>query len=336
MTRHWNSNDDSDHSWPSTASSSSPSEVGLRVRPQWALYSHLFQLHGFRLDTVRDAKEYYKSQGSDHTLLTISHSFLPEYIQAYSNVNDDDTLCPDYGLLDNLFRGTRIRDGMKIVIKAVHLKSREYEVIRLLSSPPLRDDPMNHTIPVADFIEVEKDDIVFIIMEQWSSRFVPDACCFKAFLVAVRQCIEHMVFMHRNQIAHLDISMYNLVTDYDGHYAYIDYELSQRFDGVEHPSISYYRCSEVPPELEKGDRSNPYKVDVWALGMTILRAWKATRNDTNIAELLPLVDLMICELPEHRPTASSILKAFEDKIASIPDHHFWSCHRCTLRHDPRV
>ena len=32
------------------------------------------------------------------------------------------------------------------MVKAVHAGSREYDVIWALSRPPLRDDPMNHTI----------------------------------------------------------------------------------------------------------------------------------------------------------------------------------------------
>ncbi|KAG5645228.1 hypothetical protein DXG03_006645 [Asterophora parasitica] len=75
------------------------------------------------------------------------------------------------------------------MVKAVHLYSREYDVIRLLST--LRDDPMNHTIPVLDFVEVEKDDIVFIVMEEWSSQLLADPpCCLRIFLAALRQCIE--------------------------------------------------------------------------------------------------------------------------------------------------
>ena len=37
-------------------------------------------------------------------------------------------------------------DGKKVVVKAVHLCSREYDVIRLLSTPPLLYEAMNHTI----------------------------------------------------------------------------------------------------------------------------------------------------------------------------------------------
>ena len=80
--------------------------------------------------------------------------------------------------------------------------------------------------------------------------------------------------MHDYQMAHLDISLRNFLTDDQGHYVCIDYEGSRRYDGVVSPRISDYRATEVPPELEKGGFSNPYKVDVWALGILIIRACK--------------------------------------------------------------
>ena len=78
--------------------------------------------------------------------------------------------------------------------------------------------------------------------------------------------------MHSHRIAHLDLSIRNVLTDYKGHYACIDYELSRRYDGVREPRISCARFTEVPPELERGEASDPYKVDVFGLGMIILRA----------------------------------------------------------------
>ena len=78
--------------------------------------------------------------------------------------------------------------------------------------------------------------------------------------------------MHTYHIAHLDISMRNLLTDYRHQYAYIDFELARRFDGVHHPRICGSRGTEVAPELEQGEMSDPYKADVWALGKLIWRA----------------------------------------------------------------
>lgn len=145
-----------------------------------------------------------------------------------------------------------------------------------------------------DFIEIIEDDIVFIVMEEWSSQLLSDTpCCLRLFLGALRQSIEvkaltsvlhplilidtnaqHAMFMHRHHIAHLDISLRNLLTDYNGRYAYIDFELSRRYTGTANPVIYGYRGTEVPPECERGERTDPYKIDVWALAVLILRACK--------------------------------------------------------------
>ena len=140
-------------------------------------------------------------------------------------------------------------------------------------------------------IEVPKDSIAFIVMEEWSPQLVSETPrTLRLFLGALRQCIEvsdpsfqnvhvlktsaelrqHAVFMHLHHVAHLDISIRNLLTDYNSHYAYIDFELSRRFDGIEDPRIRSYRGTELAPELERGDFSDPYKADVWALGVLIV------------------------------------------------------------------
>ena len=44
---------------------------------------------------------------------------------------------------------------------------------------------------VLDFIEVVKDNLLFIVMEEWSSQFLSGPpCCLNIFLGALRQCIE--------------------------------------------------------------------------------------------------------------------------------------------------
>ena len=81
--------------------------------------------------------------------------------------------------------------------------------------------------------------------------------------------------MHKHHIAHLDISLTNLLTDYMGHYAYIDYELSRRFESTDPTHLVYnYRGTELPPESGTDLPVDPYKVDVWALAVLILRSCK--------------------------------------------------------------
>lgn len=80
--------------------------------------------------------------------------------------------------------------------------------------------------------------------------------------------------MHKHRIAQLDISLRNILTDYKGHYACIDYELSRRFDSDRIPRVHGARGTEIPPELEAGEYSDPFKVDVFALGVLLIRATK--------------------------------------------------------------
>lgn len=82
--------------------------------------------------------------------------------------------------------------------------------------------------------------------------------------------------MHKHNIAQLDISLQNILTDYQGHYACIDYELSRRFSPNKEARIMNTRGTEIPPELEAGRPSNPFKVDIFALGVLIIRASKVT------------------------------------------------------------
>ncbi|KAJ7109408.1 kinase-like domain-containing protein [Mycena epipterygia] len=296
----------------STASSFDEDEANSRLCPYWPSYRGLLKLRGFRLDTVEDVKAFYSCSGNGR---------IPDYFLVKHSGDVNDALCPDAGLPDNLFRGTRACDGVKVIIKAVHRYSREFAVIRYLSTPPLRDDPMNHCIPVLDLIEVDEENLAFIVMEQWSSQLIADEvpCCLGLFLNALRQCIEHGVFMHGHRIAHLDISLRNLVTDYQGHYAYIDYELSRRFDGVGSTRIPRFRTTEIPPECElsDGDCPDPFKADVWALAVLILRACKLAGY--YVAELVQLTRPMFNENPDDRPSMYDVLRAFDKMVPTIKD-----------------
>lgn len=93
--------------------------------------------------------------------------------------------------------------------------------------------------------------------------------------------------MHSHHMAHLDISIRNLLTDYKCHYAYIDFENCRRFDGTPHPRIEQCRNTDPPPESERGECTDPYKADVWSLGVLILRAC-AVRVDSLSIRIPPL------------------------------------------------
>ncbi|KAF8559607.1 kinase-like protein [Imleria badia] len=285
----------------SVASSSSSEDddyVNARLAPHWSLYRDLILSKGYRLDTVRDVREHYRR-----------HAALTE-TRLVHFADDDTALCKDPGLLENLFRATCYITGIKLMIKAVHQSSKEVQNVRHIASSHLRHDPMNHCIPVLDIIDVPTDGICFIVMEEWSSHLLPEIPSkLRDFLSVIQQCIEHIAFMHRNHMVHLDISLHNFLTDYRGRCACIDYELSRRVHDLAAPRAYWPRGTEVPPELERGQASNPYMIDVWALAILILRACKIA--NLFIPELLHLTRPMLHYNPDKRPSAAAVLREFK-------------------------
>ncbi|KAH9946038.1 kinase-like domain-containing protein [Epithele typhae] len=291
--------------------------TNARLAPRWYAYRCLLEGHGFRLETCKDVKQsyhdYWAAQASEGRTVTKD---LPGYIRACRAPNEDE-LCQDAGLPDRLFRGTQCATGAKVVIKAVHIRSRELDVIRYLSSPAVRNHPMNHCIPVLALVDVPQDKLAFIVMEEWCPQLTTTPCNLGRFFHALRQCIEHIAFMHSQRIAHLDISIRNVLTDCRGHYAVSDYELSHRFPVlpgvVQTPRVAGCRRTECPPELERGESSDPYKVDVYGLGVLILRAMDLTGYE--VPELRAFVRPLLRPTHEHRPTVSEALLAFDAMVA---------------------
>lgn len=291
--------------------------------PTWNNYRNILQRRGFRLDTCRDVKQFYLRYWEN--LVSQGHDIpkdWPGYIRA-CNGKDDDDLCKDAGLPENLFRGTSCINNCPVVVKAVHSRSREYDVVRYLSTPPVRNHPMNHCIPVLDLIEVPDDNMVFIVMEEWSPHLITDTpYTLRCFLATLRQHLEHVAFMHSQNIAHLDIALRNILTDNNSRYACIDFEMSRRFDTA-NPRLRDYRGSECPPETECGEWSDPYKIDVWASGMLIVRASKLTGYP--IPELCSVATPMLREDPKYRCTAREALLAFNAMVRTIGEHRLNSC-----------
>jgi hypothetical protein len=83
----------------STGSSFDEDEVNSRVRPHWPSYRGILKLRGFRLDTVGDAKAFYRCSADGR---------IPDYFLLKHSSDVNDALCPDAGLvrvLSQLSRG---------------------------------------------------------------------------------------------------------------------------------------------------------------------------------------------------------------------------------------
>lgn len=135
-----------------------------RVIPVWDRYRCFFERCGYHLDTCRDVKQFYLRYWASRNIPGPLKDSLGYSLAMRGAENE---LCKDAGLVspfsfdklcllmyaqpERLFRGTRISDESPIVVKAVHRRSRELEVIRLLSTRPLKDCEMNHCIRKINF-----------------------------------------------------------------------------------------------------------------------------------------------------------------------------------------
>ena len=182
--------------------------------------------------------------------------------------------------------------------------------------------------PHAFFRSAHRNQLSFIVMEEWSSQLIPpeQPHTLRSYLNSLRHCIQHITFMHSHRFAHLDISIRNVLTDYEGRYACIDYETSRRFcrppveveeGGDPRNSVLIHRprAAEVPPEVERGYPTSPYAMDVWALGMLMFKA--GTLAGYDVPELHPVAKWMLEPQWERRPSARTVLRLFEEAILSI-------------------
>jgi hypothetical protein len=81
----------------SSLSSCDEDEVNSRVSPDWAKYRCHIERMGYRLDTVRDVKDYYRHHCSNIEKQGL-HVYLSGYHRALAR-SDEDALCKDVGLV---------------------------------------------------------------------------------------------------------------------------------------------------------------------------------------------------------------------------------------------
>lgn len=161
-----------------------------------------------------------------------------------------------------------LRKNRDVVIKLVAHGDEglnELKILHLLNSEPLRSDPANLTVQVLEFQSF--GDWQFVVMPFY------DGCDESLFLRAsecldfAEQVLSTLAFLHRNHIAHLDITHENIVMNHHGKVP------GDPFNNIWPPPefrstfpVRYYLmdfgCSvHLPPSLPPRDRLiEPFKI----------------------------------------------------------------------------
>ncbi|KAJ7080931.1 kinase-like domain-containing protein [Mycena belliarum] len=276
-------------------------------------------------------------------------NWIPSWIQDPKRDSffcEDDLVPPKSEVLDAI----RIKDGKKVVMKRVKTKSKELEMIRFLSSEPMRADSRNHTIPVLDIINLPHDPKVSLLVMMYGRRIdYPPFHCRTEFFDALQQLLEGLEFMHAHNLVHGDIATQNIIMDesrvvpkgshfcdsrtHYGHtpffswknrcsvspvdYYYIDFELTMHYPvgSQSAEAVGYYGSWRKPiPELSASVPYNPFKVDICRLGLTVLEIIKPYPA---LGIFVALGNAMCDPDPSRRPSAGEALAELRELRAGV-------------------
>ncbi|KAF9475435.1 kinase-like protein [Pholiota conissans] len=259
-------------------------------------------------------------------------------------------LCEDRLSLEGpVMDAVRISDNSRVVLKKVRTAGFEISVSQFLSSPTLRQDPRNHTVPLLDVIPLPTDD-------DWALLVMPKLLEFQRlpfrrvgeFCEAVLQYLQALEFMHEHNVVHRDVCMTNLAMDiskvipkgshmslwqtHDGvnwadfqwyerwsvrpvQYYLIDFGISLHLPKKDVVTWGVWGRDKTVPEMSSTSRYDPFKVDIYQLGRVFLDIIDKYPRLSRI--FLPLAERMTCTNPKDRPTAAEAVKLCQTLISKL-------------------
>ncbi|KAG8945125.1 hypothetical protein FRC04_001191 [Tulasnella sp. 424] len=204
----------------------------------------------------------------------------------------------------NLLDATRISDKRTAFLKHISKSSPEIEIERYLSTKELQSDPRNHALPALDVLEDPSDsEHVLLVLPLVRRIDTPEPASVRESVDMVEQTLEGRSFAtdgtvlknHRPSRAAVGgVRYYFIAFGISTH----NQDLTVGSDG-----------QEPAPELSDNVPYDPYKLDVYILGM-VYRRFLLERQWGN-DWVLPLVQYMTPSNPEERPTAAEALKRFK-------------------------
>ncbi|KAJ7664368.1 kinase-like domain-containing protein, partial [Mycena polygramma] len=252
-------------------------------------------------------------------------------------------------LCKSVIDATRIHDGRKVVLKCVPTDEEEISIIRYLNSPSMRLDPRNHTIPLLDSFPMPESPWTFLVMPYGRRFNYPPFHCRNEFLEAMTQFLEGLQFMHDHDIAHFDIAPQNMIMDesrvipkgshfatprtHTGFYGlfswnnrctvgptsyfYIDFGLSLYYPNGKDAALHFGTLRTFPtiPELSETVPYNPFKVDIFQLGLTMQKLIDAYPD---LEDFSSVASSMTAANPDDRLTPADALLSLQRIAATLP------------------
>ncbi|KAJ8588515.1 hypothetical protein M405DRAFT_882102 [Rhizopogon salebrosus TDB-379] len=275
--------------------------------------------------------------------------YAPEWIPSWDGSQRDPFSCEDGQGLEfgRIIDATRVSDGLYISLKVLNKSEFPHEVHigQYFMAERLASDPKNHCVPFLDVLSVPNEEDKQIIVMPLLLEFTrPRFDTFGEVVECFRQLFEGLLFMHNNHVAHRDCMSRNIMMDakslyvepyhpveprmkrdFSGHaghytrtqrppkYYFIDFGLSRQYDAHENNPLEYpiFGGDKSVPEFQSrvDVPLNPFPTDVYYLGNVIRQEFLTTK--TGFDFLKPLVDDMVQNDPNKRPTMNVVVERFD-------------------------
>ncbi|RDB20142.1 hypothetical protein Hypma_012977 [Hypsizygus marmoreus] len=327
---------------PSPSGSFSSSTARPPILNSQNVAAHLQSLYNTKLNELerdwRDRYTFFLEHG-----LELRPRYRPGWTPSWLGTTLDPAYCTDsieqilYMVLD----AKRLRDGTNVCIKRIEPESKteEVNIARYLSSAQMLRDPNNHCVPVWDsFRDPILPHVEYLVMPILRPFDSPEFCAIGEVVDFVTQLLEGMEFMHRNLVAHGDLTTQNIMMDArpilpggwhfvadmyapNGHdeltpltrsdhpvrYFVIDYDCSLRLrPGQPHLVTEFGGRDGDPPEYTSRNPYDPFKIDVFTLGNVFYKDFY--QKYEGLEFLASLIDFMKTRDFRQRPTAQVALQ----------------------------
>ncbi|KAG9220673.1 hypothetical protein CCMSSC00406_0003772 [Pleurotus cornucopiae] len=312
---------------------------------------HGLKLHG-RLDQSehfwRDHYQWLFEQGYE-----LRSRYRPNWKPSWKGTKKPWDECTDglYPLHNSAIDAQRRSDGELLMLKRTKksLFPHETEIGLFFSTEPISGDPRNHCIPIYDILQVPDDDeIQIVVMPMLRVHDDPRFDTTGEAVEFFRQMFEGLQFMHSHNVAHRDVTFFNVMMDarelyIDRYhpcrpwrkldlsanarhytrtqkpvkYYLTDFGLSRKYKPEERPPQEpiIRGADKSAPEYKTTDACDPFPTDVYLLGNLIRENFtegsRFASKRLGFQFMKPLVADMTHDDPSKRPSMDEVVERFE-------------------------
>ncbi|KAI0725479.1 hypothetical protein C8Q72DRAFT_999472 [Fomitopsis betulina] len=297
----------------------------------------------------RDRYEWLKGQG-----YVLRSRYRPDWIPSWKTKHKPYWKCDDGQaiLVPHLLDAATVSDGEPVILKRI-LKSEhphEVEITGFLSSAPQASDPRNHCVRLYDALEVPDEiDMAILVLPLLRRYDSPPFETVEEAMDFFSQIFEGLQFMHHHHVAHRDCMNQNIMMDpkpmypelyhprviewcpdlshpakhhtrttHPTKYYFIDFGISRKYNPADLPPREppIFGGDRSVPEFNDSDEPcDPFPTDIYYVGNLVREDFLQRYHGVDFMQ--PLIDDMVQDDPEKRPTIDEVVSQFAGIRASL-------------------